>query len=253
MNTELSKSDLKLMMDIIHEALYCDDRTDFKDLLSRMKALVGFSFARCGFGDSREFELRKMGAFEMITRFPEEWETRYAQKEYFLSDNMVLAAMKKKEPVLWSDHAWIDGLSDNRNETSRKILAEAASFGLSNGWLYCLLGRRSTEFSFISLGGGEIRKSERSNKILNYLLPHLGESIKRIIFGQNKKQVGLTNREHEILTWTAAGKSAWEISVILNISSRTVEFHMANVLKKLDAVKAGQAIAKAFSMGLIEY
>ena len=233
--------------------MFCDDKTDFKELLNRMKTLVPFSSARCGFGDSREFEQKKMDAFEMITCFPESWETRYAQKEYFLSDNIVLAALEKKGPVLWSDHAWIDGMSDNRNETSQKMLSEAASFGLSNGWLHCLLGIRSTEFAFISLGGDEIKKSERSKKILNYLLPHLGQSLKKVIFRQNKERVGLTDREHEILSWTAVGKSAWEISVILNISSRTVEFHMANVLKKLDVVKASQAVAKAFSMGLIEY
>jgi DNA-binding CsgD family transcriptional regulator len=253
MKTELSKSDLKLMLDIIHDSISCTAQTNFKDLLNRMKALVPFSFARCGFGDSREFGLKKMDAFKMITRFPEEWETRYAQKDYFASDNMALAAVKKNEPVLWSDYAWINGLSDNRNETSQKILAEAASFGLSNGWLHSLMGRRSTEFAFISLGGDEIKKSEQSRKILNYLLPHLGQSIKKIIFGQNEEEIGLTNREHEILSWTAAGKSAWEISVILNISRRTVEFHIANILKKLDTVKASQAVAKAFSMGLIEY
>ena len=241
------------MLDIIHDSLYCDVQTDFKEVLNRMKALVPFSSARCGFGDSSEFAQKKMDAFKMITCFPGPWEARYAQKEYFLSDNIVLAALEKKEPVLWSDHVWIDGMSDNRNETCQKMLSEAASFGLGNGWLHCLLGRRSTEFTFISLGGDEVKKSDRSRKILNYLLPHLGQSIKRIIFGQNKEQVGLTGREHEILSWTASGKSAWEISVILNISSRTVEFHMANILKKLDAVKASQAVAKAFSMGLIEY
>jgi len=253
MNTELSKSDLKLLIDIIHESLFCDDQTDFKELLNRMKTLVPFSFARCGFVNSRDFQQKKMDAFKMIICFPQEWDIRYAQEECLLSNNIVLAALGKKEPVLWSDHVWIDGVSDTINKTSQKILSEAASFGMGNGWFHCILGSRSTEFPFISLGGDEIKRSERSRKILNYLLPHLGQSIKKIIFRQNKEQVGLTDREHEILSWTAVGKSAWEISVILKISSRTVEFHMANILKKLDAVKASQAVAKAFSMGLIEY
>lgn len=46
----------------------------------------------------------------------------------------------------------------------------------------------------------------------------------------------LTYRERECLLWTRLGKTAWETSVILNISRRTVEFHIRNATRKLNAI-----------------
>jgi DNA-binding CsgD family transcriptional regulator len=40
----------------------------------------------------------------------------------------------------------------------------------------------------------------------------------------------LSNREIEVLKWAALGKTSWEMSMILEISERTVNFHLA--LKK---------------------
>lgn len=252
-HNDLSKSDLKLMLDIIHESVFCNDKAKFNALLNKMKALVHFSYARCTFGDSRDFAEQKMGAFEMISCFPDEWEERYAQKEYFLADNIVHMGLQSDGPVFWADHGTIDGMSDKRNQISREMLSEAASIGLKDGWLHCIMGRRSTEFACISLAGDDLKKTCDSEIVLEHLLPHLCQAVKRVISGQNTQTTGLTKREREILSWTAAGKSAWDISMILNISRRTVEYHMANVLKKLDAVNASQAVANAFSSGLIEY
>jgi LuxR family quorum sensing-dependent transcriptional regulator len=61
----------------------------------------------------------------------------------------------------------------------------------------------------------------------------------------------LTNRQREVLTWVAVGKSAWETGKILRISSRTVEEHARQVLAKLGAVNRTQAVAIAIRDGLI--
>ena len=63
----------------------------------------------------------------------------------------------------------------------------------------------------------------------------------------------LTQRELEALGWSAAGKSYWEISVILGISERTVRFFMANARSKLNAVSNAQAVAEAVWQGLISH
>ena len=250
---DLSQSEANLILDIIHSSVHCRSAAEFSRLIERTKALVPFSFARCGFGDCSEFTAKKMGAFQMVTQFPEEWETRYAQKEYFLNDNVALTAFLKPGLIFWPDYIRISGLDEERNDESTRIMEEAASTGLKSGWLYSLRGRLSTEAAIISLAGKNIKKTERSRMILEYLLPHLGQAVKRIIQGQPRKSAPLTARETEILTWTAAGKTSWEISKILNISRRTVEFHMGNVLKKLDAINACQAVAVGLTSGLIEY
>ncbi|RKP43882.1 autoinducer binding domain-containing protein [Trinickia fusca] len=63
--------------------------------------------------------------------------------------------------------------------------------------------------------------------------------------------VELTPRECEVLCWTGEGKTACEIGQILNISERTVNFHVNNVLAKLNATNKVQAVVKAIAMGLV--
>ncbi|MGO9499757.1 MAG: helix-turn-helix domain-containing protein [Solirubrobacteraceae bacterium] len=63
----------------------------------------------------------------------------------------------------------------------------------------------------------------------------------------------ISSREKEVLGWLKQGKSSWEISVILNISERTVNFHIYNIMQKLEAVNRPHAVAVAASLGLIEF
>lgn len=55
----------------------------------------------------------------------------------------------------------------------------------------------------------------------------------------------LTSREKEVLFWVAHGKTAWETSVILNISKSTVVSHLRNSRDKLETVNVVQTIVEA--------
>ncbi|WP_308218701.1 helix-turn-helix domain-containing protein [Ciceribacter sp. RN22] len=55
----------------------------------------------------------------------------------------------------------------------------------------------------------------------------------------------LTPREREVLSWTANGKTAWEISIILDISESTVISHLRNARDKLETVNVVQTIVEA--------
>jgi LuxR family quorum sensing-dependent transcriptional regulator len=253
MNTNLSKSELLLMLEIIHSSLSCKSSDAFHGLIDRVKDLLGFSHIRSLFGDCSEYSKKKMGALKMLTAFPEDWEIRYNQNDYFLYDNIAVTAFHSKGLIYWTDHVYLQGIDDKRNEKSREIMAEAASVGLKEGWLYSMQGRRSSERAILSIAGEKCEKCDRSKKILEYLSPHLCLAVKRIILDRNETPVRLTPREYEVLSWAAAGKTAWEISEILNISRRTVEFHMGNIMDKLDAVNSQQAIAIAFSANMVKY
>lgn len=65
------------------------------------------------------------------------------------------------------------------------------------------------------------------------------------------ENVVLTQREYDCMTWTARGKTAWEISVILGISESTATFHLRNAGIKLKASNRTHAVAKAIQSGLI--
>lgn len=61
----------------------------------------------------------------------------------------------------------------------------------------------------------------------------------------------LTSKELECLLWVVLGKTAWETASIIGRSPRTVEFHLANAVKKLGAANKTQAAMLALRSGLI--
>jgi len=61
----------------------------------------------------------------------------------------------------------------------------------------------------------------------------------------------LTAREIEILKWTSVGKTSSEVSMILRISTNTVNFHIKNAIIKLKAVNKTAAVVLALNRGKI--
>jgi len=66
------------------------------------------------------------------------------------------------------------------------------------------------------------------------------------------RRVALNEREIEILTWVARGKTSAEIAQIFDLSKRTVGFHIDNARTKLNAATRVEAAIKAITGRLIE-
>jgi DNA-binding CsgD family transcriptional regulator len=62
----------------------------------------------------------------------------------------------------------------------------------------------------------------------------------------------LTDRERDVLSWSARGKTMSEVSEILGVSEDTIETHIRHVLSKLDAANKTHAVAKAIYLDMID-
>ena len=94
------------------------------------------------------------------------------------------------------------------------------------------------------------RSIQREFQVLaNYFHQH----ILRIHGNDTERQILVSVRELDCLKWVAAGKTAWEASVILGIRERTVRFHLNAAREKLNCLTTTQAVAKAVSQQLIEF
>jgi len=60
----------------------------------------------------------------------------------------------------------------------------------------------------------------------------------------------LTTREIEILKWSAEGKTAADIAIILSMKERTVHFHVANAVQKMGASNKISAVVQAALSGM---
>jgi DNA-binding CsgD family transcriptional regulator len=60
-----------------------------------------------------------------------------------------------------------------------------------------------------------------------------------------------TPRELEVLRWTLAGKTAWDVGLILGIAERTAAIHANRASHKLGCASKHQAALKALQLGMI--
>jgi DNA-binding CsgD family transcriptional regulator len=63
--------------------------------------------------------------------------------------------------------------------------------------------------------------------------------------------IKLTTREKEVLQWSAAGKSSWEISRIVCCTESGVNYHFCNIRRKFGVSSRWTAVVRALEQGLI--
>ena len=65
-------------------------------------------------------------------------------------------------------------------------------------------------------------------------------------------RIRLSERELQCLSWSAAGKTAWETGKILDLSEWTVVYHLQKAKRKFGLTRKQEVIAHAMSLGLIK-
>ncbi|GAA4898227.1 helix-turn-helix domain-containing protein [Ferrimonas pelagia] len=93
----------------------------------------------------------------------------------------------------------------------------------------------------------ELIWAEKLGWFWGIILPYLLQAYRRAL--PAKPMPLISPREKECLRWASEGKTSWEISQILQISERTVNFHLSNCMEKTGSVNRQQAIAKCLIRG----
>lgn len=119
------------------------------------------------------------------------------------------------------------------------------------------LAPRSKEIAFFKLTAGQPLSQLRKQRLellreCRVLANYFHNHILRINGYDSERELLISARELDCLKWTAAGKTAWEASVILGISERTVRFHLNAAREKLQCTTTTQAVAKAIANQLID-
>jgi DNA-binding CsgD family transcriptional regulator len=188
----------------------------------------------------------------ILSCYPEEWRTHYDQEGYATIDPTVAHCAKGSIPIIWRNE-----LFKGRKEA--RIRSEARDSGLVSGASFPVHGGRG-ETAMLSLATSR-ESREAQNDIMavmsqaQLLTCYLHEAVQQVVLSKGPlplKKINLTEREKECLLWAAEGKTGWEIATIVNISERTVTFHLQNAAQKMGVVNRQQAISRALSMGLIE-
>lgn len=102
----------------------------------------------------------------------------------------------------------------------------------------------------MSLGGTRIDASPAARLALPMVAGTAFATVRRLVDGPSDRiAVRLSEREREILSWTASGRRQGDIAAILGLSERTVENHLRRIRKRLGASTTAQAIRTAIQNG----
>jgi DNA-binding response OmpR family regulator len=111
------------------------------------------------------------------------------------------------------------------------------------------LSDRETELRGRQLGADDYVTKPVDFDVLDAILRARLAGVARMAIW--RRNVELSDREIEALTWSARGKTSDEIAQIIGLSRRTVDFHLDNARGKLGVATRIEAVATAIAAQLI--
>lgn len=184
-----------------------------------------------------------------LNNYSQAWNTRYEQNKYCAIDPTVAHCNHSMLPILWDSETFT-----NVPDLRRALACQ----GMQYGWALPVhdlnkhySGMLSVARSHCRITAYELYENLGYATVISHKLHVLAMQT------QASKQLDglgaphLSSRETEVLSWTAKGKTATEIGIILNLSSRTVIFHLKNAIHKLGVTNRISAVVQATKCHLI--
>lgn len=191
----------------------------------------------------------------ILGNYPNEWMTHYRHNSYEKIDPVRKVLMLTNEPFKWSD---IQRYKDIDKPESH-LMGEAEDARLHDGiglGIHCPFGEVIGMGFASSQGGADLNSHTLS--LVRMLAQEFHFAFVQFHAHRMRRMPSvLTQKELNVLSWIAKGKSVPEIRDILSvegsISETTIRFHIRNIYYRLEVSNAPQAVAKGLSMGLLTY
>jgi DNA-binding CsgD family transcriptional regulator len=225
---------------------------DLKEELVRASATLGFA----NYALRARYPNLRTGFNEIcFDNCPSGWRKFYLKQGAGAESDPVRArAQQQVTPLLWRELM----------PQAPTLVRKAREFGFATGVIFPTHGPAG-QWSALTLigtrGGVEAEHAILETLAEAHLLAaYVHEACARIIrrrldsslaVSQPVPDLALSRRERECLVLAARGQTAAEIGRSLEISERTVTFHLTNARKKLGTASSPHAVVRAVSLGLI--
>lgn len=180
--------------------------------------------------------------------WPKAWASVWVQKNFAAVDPVVYQLLASKLPFRWSD------IRDTNGPPGTEVMNVAGEFQMRDGMGIPVIAQNGSRVG-VTIAGAQFDLSEREQSCLHLAAIYFQARLEKLRTKappiRQKSRDTLTIRELDCLAWIAAGKTDWEIAQILSISELTVNSHVRNILRKLNAMHRAQAVAKAIVNELI--
>jgi LuxR family transcriptional regulator, quorum-sensing system regulator LasR len=185
---------------------------------------------------------------QVMSNYPEEWTSHYDTQGYAAIDPTVIHSTHSLLPIVWRRKIYV-------SESQKRLRHEAMGVGLKSGATFPVQSREG-DIGLLSLALNSEKYIAISHVMRSVawgalLATAVHEAARAIVKSEALvSRPRLTRREAEVLRWLVAGKSNWDVSVVMGISEHGVVHHVRNILHKLDVVTRRQAVVKAIALGL---
>ena len=185
-----------------------------------------------------------------LKNYPEDWVNYYLERGYDAIDPVRTLAFAKTGAYTWQEI--INSMSLSKKQILMFNQAEEAQLYHGIG-----VAMRGVGGAVAGLGIASTLKGVDTSRVtldkINLIAQQFYVCFSRLMAAQPTTQVVRLNaREGEILKWSARGLSRADIGERLHISLHTVDFHIRNAMKKLEAKNITAAVVIALNMGLIQ-
>ncbi len=166
----------------------------------------------------------------------------YHRGDWADNDPLLMRAGRPGLREVWSPEDWA------RFPETRAYSDYIAGVGITGGATASIAGRRGTVGAITALSfGARIDRPEIADAL--YMIGQTA-ALKATILGLESLELAgtaelfrqLTDQQQAILQWASQGKSNRDIADILGRSKRSVDYHMSEILRKLDVSSRTQAI-----------
>ena len=211
-------------------------------VIDRMStALAKFGFTSFLVADVPEIVGNARPIF-LLNGWPSAWTAHYQTHNYYKDDPVAARCRRVSNPFEWSEATY----DPERHPRAAEVMDAGRQFGLKEGFVVPV-SRHSSTMSGVTMAGEKPDFEPRAKRAM-HLIGLYAHAKAISLSGRadiQKPASDLTDGEREVLTWTAAGKSSWEISVILNMSEAGVVWRLKQAMAKLDASNKTQAVVNA--------
>jgi LuxR family quorum sensing-dependent transcriptional regulator len=190
---------------------------------------------------------QRVEPYFLMNGWPRGWSRHLANASYYADDPTVAWCRRTINPFEWSE-----AICESHPPPAVGAVATAEDLGMKRGFLVPVI-RASGSTSCVTMAGERPEFESRAKRAV-YMLSLYAHaravSLLDCTDGTGPRR-DLTPREREVLHWIAAGKSSWDVSVILGISERTVNWLISRATRKLNAVNRTHAVVNAIRSGQI--
>jgi LuxR family transcriptional regulator, quorum-sensing system regulator SolR len=214
------------------------------DALVKLVRKEGFDL--CSYGIRPPFPVSKPRIM-VFDNYPSSWHQQYRAQGYVEIDPTVRHGLRSLMPLVWTDDVFAE---------AREFWEDARGQGLRYGWAQpCRDPSGVAGMLTVARSNEPLSDPELKLKVPRLLwmtqVAHVAMSrlvVRRIL---PESELRFSNREIAVMRWTAEGKTSGEIADILHITERTVNFHIGNVITKLNAANKTAAAILMAVMGLL--